>query len=233
MVGKGWKRREKNYRAAHGGYIRLPPPPNSSAIDVMPSKLRKLMSFTASSQSTPGSVKVAADTADKRTKGDGGTGKKLRQNDESKASMMNVEDNDGRGIALQDTDDDDMRKKKKAKRKRKQVNDLRFEKQLEELGVGSKRRDRKKKYMEERKKKHKKAESEEPHMEFPGREEIKFGEVVEAPLKLVTVPKAFKNVQHASTERLRLQAVEAYRNRKGWASRPGLDLPSPVTTQPL
>lgn len=192
------------------------------------------MSFTASSQSTPGPVKVAVDTAAKRTKGDGGNGKKLRQNDEvePKASMMNEEDNDGRGIALQDTDDDDMCKKKKAKRKRKQVNDLRFEKQLEELGVGSKRRDRKKKYMEERKKKHKKAKSEE-HMEFPGREEIKFGEVVEAPLKLVTVPKAFKNVQHASTERLRLQAVEAYRNRKGWASRPGLDLPSPVTTQPL
>lgn len=39
----------------------------------------------------------------------------------------------------------------------------------------------------EMKKKHKKANTDE-HMDFPGREEIKFGEVVEAPPKLA-VPK--------------------------------------------
>ncbi|GLT84458.1 hypothetical protein SLE2022_026860 [Rubroshorea leprosula] len=65
-------------------------------------------------------------------------------------------------------------------------------------------------------------------MDFPGREQVKFGEVVEAPPKLVAVPKAFKMkaAQDASKERLRLQAIEAYRNRKGWTSRPGaVELP--------
>lgn len=41
------RRRERNYRAAHGGYDRLPPPPNTSQVDTLPSKLRKLMSFTS------------------------------------------------------------------------------------------------------------------------------------------------------------------------------------------
>lgn len=49
MGGKGRKRREKNYRAAHGGgYTRLPPPPDPSQVDALPSKLRKLISFTSS-----------------------------------------------------------------------------------------------------------------------------------------------------------------------------------------
>jgi len=42
-----------------------------------------------------------------------------------------------------------------------------------------------------------------------------------------------KNVHDASRERLRLQAIEAYRGRKGWTSRPGLHLPPPVTTTSL
>ena len=49
MGGKGKKRREKNYRAAHGGYSRLPPPPpDPSQLDALPSKLRKLISLTYS-----------------------------------------------------------------------------------------------------------------------------------------------------------------------------------------
>ncbi|KAH0669959.1 hypothetical protein KY285_024108 [Solanum tuberosum] len=46
MGGKGKKRREKNYRAAHGGTTRLPPPPNTSSIDAIPSKLRQIMAFS-------------------------------------------------------------------------------------------------------------------------------------------------------------------------------------------
>jgi len=34
----------------------------------------------------------------------------------------------------------------------------------------------------------------------------------------------------ASKERLRLQAVEAYRNRRGWTSRPGVQLPALAET---
>lgn len=51
MGGKGIRRREKNYTAAHGGgnNTRLPPPPVPSSIDALPSKLRKLMSLAGSS----------------------------------------------------------------------------------------------------------------------------------------------------------------------------------------
>jgi hypothetical protein len=48
MGGKGIRRREKNYRAAHGGsHSLLPPPPKSSQVDALPSKLRKLISLTS------------------------------------------------------------------------------------------------------------------------------------------------------------------------------------------
>lgn len=43
-------------------------------------------------------------------------------------------------------------------------------------------------YFEAKKKKRKNAKEEE-RLDFPGRENIKFGDVVEAPPKLVTVPK--------------------------------------------
>lgn len=39
------------------------------------------------------------------------------------------------------------------------------------------------------KKKHKKGKGEDDNMDFPKHEDIKFGDVVKAPLKLVTVPK--------------------------------------------
>ncbi|KAK9274259.1 hypothetical protein L1049_019073 [Liquidambar formosana] len=246
MGGKGRRRREKNFRAAHGEHNRLPPPPDPSAVDALPSKLRRLMTFTASFPSQPGFIKVSTDTEDKKRKGDGASEKKLRANDEIDTRTSGIKeghddgegDNDGKAMAPQLTDDDEIvhnnstNEKRKAKRKRKQVKDLRFETEMSELGIGSKRRERKKKYLEARKKKHKKAKTEE-NQEFPGHEKIKFGEVVEAPPKLVTIPKAFKAAQDASKERRRLQAVEAYRNRRGWTSRPGIHLSAPVTTSPL
>ncbi|KAL2607063.1 hypothetical protein AAZV13_09G222400 [Glycine max] len=115
--------------------------------------------------------------------------------------------------------------KKKKKRKRKEVKDLRFEMEVDKTSSQLKRKERKKKYFEAKKKKHKK--SNEEKMDFPGQEKIKFGDIVQAPPKLAVPPKAFKN---ASQERLRLQAIEEYRSRKGWASRPGSHLPPPATT---
>ncbi|KAL9252391.1 hypothetical protein AKJ16_DCAP00623 [Drosera capensis] len=73
-----------------------------------------------------------------------------------------------------------------------------------------------------KKKKQKKANVDD--VEFHKRDEVKFGEVVQAPPKLV-VPKAFKKSLDASHERLRLKAVEAYRGRKKWSSWPGVHLP--------
>lgn len=55
MGAKGKRRREKNYRAAHGGYTGLPPPPDPSKLDALPSKLRQILSFTQPIQQQNGS----------------------------------------------------------------------------------------------------------------------------------------------------------------------------------
>lgn len=229
MGGKGRKRREKNYRAAHGGHSRLPPPPKSSSVDALPSKLRAIMAFTHSSQ--PGS---AASLSNEKRNGGLGSGKHGEKKLSSKGKFdsnpagTREKGNEGNSMSAQHVDDDDnseVEKRKKTK-KRKRVTDFRFE-TLESSGVGQKRREHKKKRLEAKKNKCKKAKSEE-NEGFPGHEKIKFGEVVQAPPKLVAFPKAFKAPQVASQERLRLKAVEAYRDRKGWASRPGKDLPPPI-----
>lgn len=230
MGGKGRRRREKNYRAAHGGPTRLPPPPDSSQADALPSKLRKLISFTST---LDGSDKIAKnDPVEKRnSEGHADARKKHDRENESKRESIGIKDGGDdeeqhieRGDEILVNDKTDKRKKK---RKRKDAKDLRFQ-ALENSVTHSKRKERKKKYLEAKKKKHKKAKTEED-LDFPGCEKIKFGDVVEAPPKLVTIPKALKT--DASKERLRLQAIEAYRNRKGWTSRPGLQLP-PVSTSP-
>jgi len=45
MPGKGQRRREKNFQAAHGGDTRLPPPPKHRELEAIPSKLRRLIAF--------------------------------------------------------------------------------------------------------------------------------------------------------------------------------------------
>ncbi|KAG8477380.1 hypothetical protein CXB51_030947 [Gossypium anomalum] len=226
MGGKGRRRREKNYRAAHGGPARLPPPPDPSQVEALPSKLRKIMSFTT--DSPHGEHKAEEGNAEK---------KKNRAVNEIKLKANEIKDggNDKHLKKSQDSDSGEgtMRNskggKKNKKRKRNQVTDLRFEATADKLASSSKRRERKKKYFEAKKKKHKSARTEE-NLEFPGREHVKFGDVVEAPPKLVTVPKGSTALLDASKERLRLQAIEAYRNRKGWSSRPGAPQLPPVTT---
>lgn len=230
MGGKGRRRREKNYLAAHGGPARLPPPPDPSQVDALPSKLRKLISFTST---LDGSDKIAKNGPDERRNSEGHADARKKHDGENESKRES--------IGIKNGGDDEMRRiesgdeillnqktdKRKKKRKREEVKDLRFL-ALENSGTHSKRKERKKKYVEAKKKRHKKAKTEED-LDFPGCEKIKFGDVVEAPPKLVTVPKALKT--DASKERLRLQAIEAYRNRKGWTSRPGLQLP-PVSTSP-
>ncbi|EAY99510.1 hypothetical protein OsI_21480 [Oryza sativa Indica Group] len=107
------------------------------------------------------------------------------------------------------------------KRKRGKAVDLRF-KELDEAVAVSKKQKRKK-YLDEKKKK-RKGDKMETLPEFPGREKVKFGEVVEAPPKL-SFPKV-KNALDATREMLRKEAIENYRNIKGWTSRPGLQLPT-------
>ncbi|KAL8263485.1 hypothetical protein R6Q59_021615 [Mikania micrantha] len=211
MGGKGKKRREKNYKEAHGvGKNRLPPPPVRSSLDVIPSKLRKLMSYTA------GSGKLSLDEVENKSS-DGIVDNKLATKEKPDSVFSKSKIKDTNEI------DNFSTEKKRKKRKRKQAEDLRF---VAELGaVGSKRKERKKKLLEERKKKHKKAKKEDD-LNFLGREEIKFGEVVQAPPKLVNFPKRFGLSEKASQERMRLRANEGYRDHKKWTSRPGLHLPT-------
>lgn len=227
MGGKGRRRREKNYKAAHGGgQTGLPPPPDRSSLDALPAKLRKIMSFAES--------RKAAISGAQKNKGENSrvTEPRLDSEDKVGSKITGIRKDKKGGISMAkhpDVDDEAVQshvnEKKKKKRKRKQVNDLRFE-ASGDLGVtGSKRKERKKQRLEERKKKRKKVREEE-NVGFQAQDEVKFGEVVEAPPKLVAVPKVFKTTQDASQERLRIRAVEAYRKRKGWTSRPGVRLPA-------
>ncbi|CAM8935402.1 unnamed protein product [Rhodiola kirilowii] len=233
MAGKGRRRREKNYRAAHGGANILPPPPKASSVDALPSKLRQLMSLASE---TGKFLKVDVEQG-KKKKEEKKREEKPTLNDEKKPAS---DDNTNTGLDEDEFDeekfnegqnldhDNSSDKKKKKKRKRNQVNDLRFEEETAKmLGIGSKRKERKKKYLEEKKKK-KKAKIEN-NQELHRHEKVAFGDVVEAPPKL-SVPKAFKSARDASKERLRLKAVDEYRQRKGWVSRPGINLPPPVTS---
>ncbi|CAO2837835.1 unnamed protein product [Amaranthus hypochondriacus] len=216
MGGKARKRREKNYLAAHGGHNRLPPPPNTSSINALPNKLRQILSFSSSgaaNESKNGTI------AQRKRNKEETRDKPQSQLEVAKKSMPSKE------IVGTDANDE----KKKKKRKRKQADDLRFEGELEKLGAISKRKQRKKEFLKAKKKKQKKGKSEQI-LDLPKRDEVKFGEVVEAPPKLAVIP-THKKYLDASRERLRLQAIEAYRSRKGWTNRPGVHLP-PVSTSP-
>ncbi|GER26404.1 hypothetical protein STAS_02053 [Striga asiatica] len=229
MAGKGQKRREKNYRAAHGGgNARLPPPPDPSSLDAVPSKLRKLMSLTGDGRQpfnrAKGNTVYGADKG--INSGEGTESRNPGMKRKRSNSNSNATQSEKQGEFPQISESD---KKKKKKRKIQKADDLRFEAADKQAVVGSRRKERKKQHLEAKKKKHKQSKSDED-IEFPGREEIKFGDIVQAPPKLLAVPKAFKTAQDASKERLRLQAVEAYRQRKSWASRPGVTLTQPENT---
>ncbi|CAH2057860.1 unnamed protein product [Thlaspi arvense] len=235
MGGKGKKRREKNYLAAHGGPARLPPPPDRSKQDALPSKLRILMNYTSPSPND--STKQAVEKKDKNSKARVDAATNVKPGSETKPEAKAVvEDINAEGYTTssdQENEGDDVTPKKgddkkKKKRKRNQVQDLRFEKELAELDGRSKRKERKKKYWEAKKQKKNKGKTEDTLREnFPKHEQIKFGDVVQAPPKL-TVPKARKSTMTASKERQRLEAIEAYRSRNNWSSRPGVQIPSVI-----
>ncbi|KAJ0968667.1 hypothetical protein J5N97_025584 [Dioscorea zingiberensis] len=218
MSGKGRRRREKNYLAAHGGYNRLPPPPNPKELEAIPSKLRKLMRFKNPPPSTSGSSPGDAPPGKRKALAAvEAKGKKKGSNTmdiEEQMSSRQMHDKAATRDAI-------LNDKSNRKRKRKTVSDLRF---LDEAATLSKKKDRKKEYLQARKKKQKKTKINDI-VNFPGHEEIKFGDVVEAPPKL-SFPKVPKASMDASHERFRLEAIEAYRNQRKWVSRPGIKLPS-------
>ncbi|KAF8732730.1 hypothetical protein HU200_015065 [Digitaria exilis] len=221
MPGKGVRRREKNFRAAHGGDSRLPPPPKQRELEAIPSKLRRLIAFQ-NKQNADGS------SGDARAPGkqdDGSLKNKLSKDKKTKKQTLEApaeskasEIKGGDGSAANENVNAEERK---GKRKRGKAMDLRF-KELEE-NVSISKKQKRKKHLDEKKKK-RKGNKMETVPDFPGREKVKFGEVVEAPPKL-SFPKV-KTALDASREMLRKEAIENYRNIKGWTSRPGLQLPT-------
>ncbi|OIW17592.1 hypothetical protein TanjilG_11156 [Lupinus angustifolius] len=227
MGAKGKKRREKNYRAAHGGYTGLPPPPDPSKVDALPSKLRQIITFTHSQHKQQQQNSGLPKDLDKKRKRDDGHA----PNGKGEVGTADFKEGDSsEQLKARQYTDNANDKKKKKKRKRKEAEDLRFAMEVDKTNSQLKRKERKKKYLES-KKKHKKT-ADEDDLDFPRHEKIKFGDVVQAPPKLAFIPKALKNTQDASQERLRLRAIEEYRSRKGWTSRPGIHLPPPVVSDP-
>ncbi|BAS95965.1 Os06g0129800 [Oryza sativa Japonica Group] len=226
MPGKGQRRREKNYRAAHGGESRLPPPPKQRELDALPSKLRRLIAIQ---EKHKGGEKGAPDeiptsSTGKQGESDAAKNKARKDKKTKKQNLEPTADSKAAEISGKDGpvgDENASVDENRRKRKRGKAVDLRF-KELDEAVAVSKKQKRKK-YLDEKKKK-RKGDKMETLPEFPGREKVKFGEVVEAPPKL-SFPKV-KNALDATREMLRKEAIENYRNIKGWTSRPGLQLPT-------
>ncbi|KAI4387229.1 hypothetical protein MLD38_005074 [Melastoma candidum] len=224
MGGKGRRRRERNYRAAHGGGSKslLPPPPDPSKLDSLPSKLRTLISL---SSSQPGHTLKACGEDRRATTTKSKPGKRDARG-QRVPSLTAPPPRDSPVDSVADHEDPEKKKKKK-KRKRGEPVDLRFQSSdyLSE-GSSSQRKERKKAYKESKKKKKQKklGDQSDGDFSFPGHEKVEFGDVVDQPPRLASIPKAMKFFENASKQRLRLQAIEAYRNRKGWSSRPGINL---------
>ncbi|KAG8069470.1 hypothetical protein GUJ93_ZPchr0006g43431 [Zizania palustris] len=192
MTGKGQRRREKNYRAAHGGDSRLPLPPKQRELDALPSKLRRLIALQEkqnggakssacsiagdSSGGTPWNQGDSRATKNKSRKDTKTENQKLKPTTDSK--VAEISDKNG-SIADETVSVDGS--KGKGKLKRGKVMDLRF-KELDET-VSVSRKQKRKKYLDEKKKK-RKGNKMETLPDFPGCEKVKFGEVVEAPPKL-------------------------------------------------
>ncbi|TVU12858.1 hypothetical protein EJB05_46523 [Eragrostis curvula] len=223
MPGKGVRRREKNYRAAHGANSRLPPPPKQRELEAIPSKLRRLIAIqnkqnanASGSAGGGGAPGKQDDKAGKNKPAKDQETKKRRLETPADSKAAEIKDNEG-PAANENVNAEEGKEKRKRKRK---PMDLRF-KELEE-NVSVSKKQKRKKHLDEKKKK-RKGNKAETVPDFPGREKVKFGDVVQAPPKL-SFPKV-KNALDASREMLRKEAIENYRNIKGWTSRPGLQIP--------
>jgi len=241
---KGKRRREKNYLAAHGGFT-LAPPPTAKETEAIPSKLRRLMELKNSAHSKKlgkegdavNGGKGSGSSENKKSKGKQIRGQSLPTLSNSKgnnASELKIicEELDNKLDVMQQSEV----QRASSKRKRKRGDELRLLLENENLTTPSNRKhERKKKYLDAKKKKLQKSKNDDP-TDYPRHETIKFGEVVTAPPKLEFPKKAtveIKMRQDVVQERLRLQAIENYRHRKGWTSRPGSHVPPIDTTELL
>lgn len=222
--GKGKRRRQANYVAAHGGASNLPPVLTTRDIAAVPSKLRRIMSLKASPHS-PCQVNLDIRKSDDTSKNEikGLKRKYPIPEDQLKASEAgkhNSSSEAGTNDEIKDSLEHAEKSSPRKKRRRRNEDLLLLTDSLKPTLAHKGLNERKKRYLEEKKKRKKKAESfalHELNQSLYQREKIGFGDVVNAPPKL-SFPK--KNI-NISEERLRQRAIETYRQKKKWLSRPG------------
>lgn len=227
--GKGRRRRQANYLAAHGGEHKLPAPPTATDAAAVPWKLRRIMTLKASS-SSPHSPSGSLDLGKNRIRSKSET-KAFKGIAEKQHRIMKSEKQQDTSLQARDAGEghenttvlpNESVTPKRKKRKRDEDLQLLMEK-FKATPIHKGLNDRKKKYLQEKKNKKKlgRFNSVEPNPSLHQRERIGFGDIVHAPPRL-SFPKKNKNI---SEERLRQQAVETYRQKKKWLSRPGSHQP--------
>eukprot|EP00252_Welwitschia_mirabilis_P001232 TRINITY_DN11127_c0_g1_i1.p1 TRINITY_DN11127_c0_g1~~TRINITY_DN11127_c0_g1_i1.p1 ORF type:complete len:234 (-),score=63.50 TRINITY_DN11127_c0_g1_i1:140-841(-) len=222
MGGKGRRRRERNYLKAHGGYEPLAPPPSAKDVDAIPAKLRLLIDLKKSVASQK--QKNATKSVDATQASQSITNEAKPQKAPKVFEEIRKRSKDANATSQ---DVKEVEKGPSNKKRKRDLDELHHLIEGENLSSRSRKHERRKKFLENKKKKQRK-KSADDDTDFPRYERIKFGEVVTAPPKL-ELPKKFlkepKTRQDISQERLRLQAIGNYRNRRGWVSRPGSYVP--------
>ncbi|KAL3675302.1 hypothetical protein R1sor_025250 [Riccia sorocarpa] len=228
--GQATKRKtDVDFKDAHSTVSELAPPPVGRDIMAIPAKLRRIMEL----KNAVASGEKHNPNAYKRQRSEGS---KASEKKKDKKRKLNDKENSKSSEGDEDKNDAAAAKKTKLSRAEEEIKMLnaRFDRKA---GVKPKSTGEKwKSYLNEKKKKKKRGKNsiEEGLPEMHKHEKIAFGEVVQAPPKLTFPQKAAKikekekgnGDQTLLRERLRLQAIESYRQRKKWAERPGQKLPS-------
>lgn len=224
--GKGRRRRQANYLAAHGNHAALPAPPTASDVAALPSKLRRIITLKSS---TPhGKIHKTGKSIIKNPGGVHGKQpqkQKRRTQEDGSNVLTQGQLEDGRDVGPSEASEP------KQKKKRKQEDELQaLSEKFKATPIRRGLSEHKKKYLQEKKNKKKRVmycDSNEKTLSLHKQEKISFGEIVEAPPKL-SFPKKLTNV---AEERLRQQAIATYREKKKWVSRPGSHQPPPLANE--
>ncbi|KAL3680754.1 hypothetical protein R1sor_023710 [Riccia sorocarpa] len=226
--GQATKRKtDVDFKDAHSTVSELAPPPVGKDIMAIPAKLRRIMEL----KNAVASGEKYNPNAYKRQRSEGSRASEKKKD---KKRKLNDKENSKSSEGDEDKNDAAAAKKTKLSRAEEEIKMLnaRFDRRQESSRRVPERNGKGEFicYLNEKKKKKRGKNSiEEGLPEMHKDEKLAFGEVVQAPPKLTFPQKAAKIKEKDQTllrERLRLQAIESYRQRKKWAERPGQKLPS-------
>ncbi|KAI5075721.1 hypothetical protein GOP47_0009797 [Adiantum capillus-veneris] len=223
--GKGRRRRRANYLAAHDSHAILPAPPTVSDFVAVPSKLRRII--TLKSASPYGHLSKGRDHHPGTRRAKGKQAQKQRSTKQKNASNDRKQEETGNGRDICPSEASEPKQKKNRKWEDElQVLSEKFKATPVHKGLN----ERKKRYLQEKKNRKKRVTPSDINESNPSlhkQEKISFGEIVEAPPKLSFPTKHTT----AAVERLRQQAIETYRERRKWLTRPGSHQPPPLANE--